>query len=140
MQWTRSPPNLHHEHVLNRRNTWMRSRAYLVTHGGTRSVRSSSRFDHCFIGCGFIGRSRSFAISGIGEHHVDRDRDLHRTDSIATRRDGWIFIERVTKEQIRRTRCSLIFLSPWRRVELSGALDPHQTGDENHAIETAQPT
>ena len=23
-----------------------------------------------------------------------------------------------------------IFLSPWRHVELSGALDPHRTGDE----------
>ena len=42
IRWTRSPPDLHHEHVLKMRSKWMRSRAYLVTRGGVGCVRSPS--------------------------------------------------------------------------------------------------
>ena len=69
-----------------------------MTCGAARSVRSSSRFDQGFIGCGFIGRSRFFAIPAIGEHRVDRDCHLHRTVGVATHRHGEIFIERAAKE------------------------------------------
>ena len=42
--------------------------------------------------CGFIGRSRFFAIPAIGEHRVDRDCDLHRTVGGASHQHGWISI------------------------------------------------
>ena len=95
-----------------------------MTRGAARSVRSSSRFDH-----GFIGRSRSFTILAIGEHRVDRDCDLHRTDGVATRWHDGIFIEQATKEHQRdhgaiaigQPRCSPSFLSPWRRIWMVGS-------------------
>ena len=69
-----------------------------MTRGAARSVRSSSRFDQGFIGCGFIGRSRFFAIPAIGGHCVDRVCDRHRMVGVATHRHGRIFIERAAKE------------------------------------------
>ena len=54
--------------------------------------------------------------------------DLHRTD------DDW----RNDVIAIRQPRCSSIFLSPWRHVELSGASALLQRGDTSGAIMIAQ--
>ena len=61
-------------------------KAYLMTCGGTRSVRSplnQTHRDHTiFIGRGFIGRSRSFTISGSGSTawtHFDHPISIGRT-------------------------------------------------------------
>ena len=51
-------------------------RAHRSQRGATRSARSSSGFDQGFIGCGFIGRSRSSSRSSpIGRLAVDPPYD-----------------------------------------------------------------
>ena len=45
-----SPRDHPSKHVLKKETKWIRSRAYLVTRGAARSVRSSSRFHHASVG------------------------------------------------------------------------------------------
>ena len=69
----------------------------------------------------FIGRSRCFTISAIGEHRVDRDCDLHRTVGGTSHQHGWISIERTMKVErdrdIRTTQTHLISIGRQMEVQ-----------------------
>ena len=87
-----SPRDLHQSTCLKKGISENDQEAYLMTRGGTRYVGSPSRFDHDFIGCWFIGRSRSshqsdgwrWTLLTIVAHWIEGSRSsiqlkLHRT-------------------------------------------------------------
>ena len=78
-----------------------------MTRGVARSVRFSLNQTHRDRQC-FIRQSRSFAISGSGS-------------------TAWTHYDHPIS--IRGLKFAPIFISPWRRVELSRASDFHQTGN-----------
>ena len=88
MQWTRSPPDLHHEHVLNRRNKWMRLMAYLATRGRLESVQSS-RNDHVSLRFWKKKDGTTLGLTRAGDHDQTATMHLDLLLTVATRGPFW---------------------------------------------------